>query len=898
MPETPWARSWSEIARELGVDSDKGLSAGEAGRRFREYGPNRLRAAPKRSAVSICIAQFKNLIVLLLAVAAALAFLFGQILEGISIVAVLVINTAIGFFTELEAVRSMEALSRMSRTKAKVRRDGRIRLIPAEELTIGDVVLLEGGDLVGADLRLIEASRMRVDESALTGESFPVGKGPEALDKDLTQAERKNMLFKGTSVTGSSGEGVVVATGMQTELGQISSLLAEAGEEIPLLESRLNRLGNRLIWITMTMVVLLVIGGVFSGMGLLLIVETAIALAVAAIPEGLPIVATLALARGMWRMANLNALVNSLPAVETLGSVSVICTDKTGTLTENRLTATRLIPADDYENMIDIDLRSDPPSVSVGNDSIDPGENSCFRKALQIGVLCSNASLNGDSHSDLEQAVGDPLEITLLTLGAAFGVHRDDMLKKMPEARKEAFDPESARMATFHEADGEYRVAAKGSPESILDICTSIRTGSGEKKLDEDTRRRLLERNDRLAVDGLRVLALAGKTVKSIDDDPYRDLVFVGLVGMLDPPLLEVREAIASCTRAGIRTIMVTGDQPITARNVGQSVGLTDSDDAPVIHGRELEGVGALSAQEREKYLRTNIFARISPKQKLDLVELHQRNGSVVAMTGDGVNDAPALKKADIGIAMGKCGTEVAREASDMILKDDAFGTIAVAVALGRAIFDNIRKFILFLLSGNMGEIMIVAFALMAKARLPLLPLQILYLNMLGDVFPALALGLGKEDSSKMLQPPRKADEPILSRIHWAAIVGYGAMIAASVLGCYAAALEYFGMDYERAVTVAFMALAFSRLLHTFNMRDRGSHLLFNDVTRNMFVWEALGLCVALLLAAIYVQPLAQLLKVVHPGRAGWGLILSAALMTLLVGQISKIRIRRKEASA
>ncbi len=892
----PWALPFEEIARELDVDKDAGLSADEARKRLRKYGPNRLRTAPKKSILKIFISQIENLIVLLLAVAAALAFLFGQFMEGISIIAVLVINTAIGFFTELKAVRSMEALSRMSRTKAKVRRSGQIQEIPAEELVPGDVVAVEGGDLINADLRLIEASRMRADESSLTGESIPAGKEAGVLEGDLPLAERKNMLFKGTALTGGSGEGIVVSTGMQTELGRITSLVTEAEAEISPLDKRLNRLGYKLIWITIITAGLLVLVGAFSGMEILLIVETAIALAVAAIPEGLPIVATLALARGMWRMARLNALVNRLSAVESLGSVSIICTDKTGTLTENRLTARRLIPAACYEKEIEIDLQSDPPLLSMEDRNIEAKECAGFREAVEIGVLCSNASLNRDSPLDLSKAVGDPLEVALLALGAGFGIHREDILKSMPEVREEAFDPKSALMATFHEKNGKYIVAVKGAPESVLDVCTSIRSEEGRKDLQENQRTEILKHNNRLADDGLRVLAFAGKTAESEKENPYENLAFVGLIGLLDPPRLEVRDAIDSCSRAGVRTVMVTGDQPITAENVGKSIGLIEKGGAAVIRGKEFKSVDTISAEEQRKYLQANIFARISPRQKLDLVELHQRNGAVVAMTGDGVNDAPALKKADIGIAMGKRGTQVAREAADIILKDDAFGTIAVAIGQGRAIFDSIRKFILFLLSGNMGEIMIVGFALMAGARLPLLPLQILYLNMIGDVFPALALGLGKGDAAIMQRPPRGADEPILTRRHWVSIVGYGLLIAASVLTVYGVGLKYLG--YESAVTVSFLALAFSRLLHAFNMRDRGSGFIINDVTLNPFVWQALALCAVLLFAAVYIRPLAGVLKLVPPGTMGWSLIFSAALATLLIGQLTKIGMGRNRASA
>jgi Ca2+-transporting ATPase len=388
-----------------------------------------------------------------------------------------------------------------------------------------------------------------------------------------------------------------------------------------------------------------------------------------------------------------------------------------------------------------------------------------------------------------------------------------------------------------------------------------------------------------MAETGLRVLAVATKHVESVDDEPYKDLVFLGLLGLMDPPRKDVAGAMRACREAGIRILMVTGDQAVTARQIGSVLGMTDGNGAEVIHGKDLGKPETISEDERKSLLEASIFARVNPKQKLDLITLHQENGSVVAMTGDGVNDAPALKKADIGVAMGRRGTQVAREAADVVLKDDAFQTIVLAIQQGRAIFDNIRRFILFLLSGNVGEIMIVALALLIGAPLPILPLQILYLNMIGDVFPALALGVGKGDTAKMRRPPRDAGEPILTREHWMAIGGYGFLIAASVLLAFRMALTSLGMETDRAVTVSFLTLAFARLWHVFNMREQGSHPIKNDVTRNPFVWWALGLCSALLLAALYLPGISTALDMVPPGTRGWGVILGMSLVPLLIGQ-------------
>jgi Ca2+-transporting ATPase len=517
--------------------------------------------------------------------------------------------------------------------------------------------------------------------------------------------------------------------------------------------------------------------------------------------------------------------------------------------------------------------------------AVDPSDHPVLQEALEVGVLCNNADLGNEVSEKRDEGVGDPLEIALLTAGFTAGLVREELLKSMPEQREEAFDPSVMMMATFHKVNGQYLVAAKGAPEAILKACTQMRTTDGDEDLNEEHRGRWRDTNGRMAEAGLRVLAVATKRAESIHVEPYENLVLLGLLGLMDPPRRDVEGAIQSCRDAGIRIIMVTGDQPVTARHIGTVLNLTDGDGVEVIHGKDLKNPEELSEDDRKRLLDASIFARVNPKQKLDLITLHQKNGSIVAMTGDGVNDSPALKKADIGVAMGRRGTQVAREAADVVLRDDAFRTIVVAIQQGRAIFDNIRKFILFLLSGNVGEIMIVAFALLAGAPLPILPLQILYLNMIGDVFPALALGVGKGDSSKMRRPPRDSKEPILTRGHWIAIGGYGLLISLSVLAAFAVALTSLGMKTDRAVTVSFLTLAFARLWHVFNMRDAESRLVNNDVTRNPFVWGALGLCSALLLAALYFPGISTALQMAPPGTNGWSLIFGMSLVPLLIGQ-------------
>lgn len=873
-----------EVLDAFGVDAAQGLNASQVKRQREKHGWNRLKATKRRGAWDIFIDQFKSPIIALLAVAAVLAFAFQEWIEGIAVIIAIALNTLIGFTTELRAVKSMESLQALSSTQAKVRREGQVKQFAADQLVPGDIVVLEGGDLVPADLRLIESSKLQADESALTGESVPVSKNIEPVDSDdLPLAEQRNRLFKGTAITRGSGEGVVIATGMNTELGQISAMAEQAGGEQTPLEKRLDHLGRRLIWVTLAVAVVVAIAGIVQGKDLVLMVETAIALSVAAVPEGLPIVATVALARGMWRMAKQNALINRLSAVETLGSTSIICTDKTGTLTQNRMTASQIV----------IDGSSVKVSDQVDTHfcredrTIDPHEEEALRQLLEVGVLCNNAELPEDGESD--EMIGDPMEIALLKVGRQANMRRASLREHLPEVREVAFDPDVKMMATFHQVDDGYFVAVKGAPEAVLDECSSHMTPEGIQPLNEDSRDRWKQRMTQTAESGLRVLAFATKTVDSAETEPYEDLTLLGIVGLEDPPRAGIKETIQACHRAGIRVIMVTGDQPITAKNIGLAVGVVGDREAQARSGKALRPLDDLTSQDRQQLQQVSIFARVSPEQKLNLIALHQKEGAIVAMTGDGVNDAPALKKADIGVAMGQRGTQVAQEAADMVLQDDAFSTIVAAVAQGRAIFRNIRQFTLYLLSGNAGEIIAVALASLFNTPLPLLPLQILYINAVNDVFPALALGLGEGNEVMMQRPPRKGDEPVLTQGHWLMIGLYGLLIAGASLGAFAIALQVWQFDETQAVTVSFMTLAFARLWHVFNMRSQGSALFQNEVARNPYVWGALLICTGILLGAVYIPGISNALGTTGISWRAWSLVFGMSLLPLVIGQIFKL---------
>ena len=878
----PWAATPDEVLEVLKADGDHGLSADEAKRRRGIYGPNELKAHKRQSVWQILADQVKSLIILLLAVAASVSFIYNEVLEGWAILVVIAINTIIGFFTELKAVRSMEALNELGRVETRVRRDGEVQTVDALDLVPGDIVLLEGGDIVTADLRILDSSRLQADESALTGESLPVAKAPVPVDSGAVLAERTSMLYKGTAVTRGSCEGVVVSTGLETELGQISSLVEEAEEERTPLEERLDKLGYRLIFLALLITAFITITGILTGKEAFLMIQTGIALAVAAIPEGLPIVATIALAKGMHIMAKKNALINRLSSVETLGATQTIFTDKTGTLTENRMSVTRVL----------VSGREIEAAAGFADLPTDRKYDEDVRMALETGVLCNNASLSAAG-----EGIGDPLEVALLEAGFQAGIEQSELLERHPEVREEAFDSEVKMMATWNKTDMDrYRISVKGAPGVVWEHCDTILTDGEQYPFSDEERKKWEAVNRDLAADGLRIIALAYRETDTTEGDPYEKLTFLGLAALLDPPREDVKAAIKASREAGIQVIMVTGDQLQTAEYIGKHVGLVMNDHATSIHGKDLPAPEELEASlpRMRQVMNANIFARISPRQKLDIIQLYQDQGYTVAMTGDGVNDAPALKKADIGIAMGQRGTQVAKEAADMVLVDDAFSTIVSAIKQGRIIFGNIRRFVYYLLSCNISEVLVVGLASVAGAPLPILPLQILFLNLVTDVFPALALGVGEGEEGIMQQPPRPSDEPVLQRKHWFGISGHGLMITGSVLGALYLGMEWLKLAPGSAVTLSFLTLAFAQLWHVFNMRGRTSGIFDNSIVRNRWVWRAIGLCILLILGALYISPVAEVMQLAPPGREGWLVVAVMSFIPLVVGQLQKTLSARK----
>ena len=878
--EKAHARSIEDVAAALDTDPGAGLGADAVRQRQQQHGPNRLRRQKKRSALRILLHQFDSFIIWLLVAAAALSFALGDLAEGVAIVIVLAINAAIGFFTELRAARSMEALLSIAEVRTRVRRDNAETQVDARDLVPGDVVVLEAGDVVTADLRLTEASNLHSDESVLTGESVPVTKQTDATAAEAAIGDRFCMVFKGTAITQGAGEGIVVATGMETEIGHISDLVQGAEGEAPPLERRLDRLGHRLVGLTLALAALTVGMGILRGRAVVDMIQTGIALAVAAVPEGLPVVATLSLARGMWRMVQRNAVITRLSSVETLGATTIILTDKTGTLTENRMTAVRYLLAGQD---VDAEREGGELSFEVDGSRLSPEDDARLGWALRIGALCNNASLGDDG----DERAGDPMEIALLSAARDAGLSRDSLLETHEQVHQHAFDPDAKMMATVHAGEDDCLFAVKGAPEAVIGACEEELGPDGPRALDEDGRADWGARNAAAAKEGLRLLALAMKREKASAAEPYAGLILVGLVCLQDPLREDVADAIRASRRAGVRVVMITGDHAGTAEAIALDAGLGDGA-LTVIEGDELRGIDADTADPatRDRILEADVFARVAPATKLTLVALYQQAGHVVAMTGDGVNDAPALKKADIGIAMGQRGTQVAREAAHMVLKDDAFGTIIEAMRQGRVIFGNIRKFVVYLMSCNVSELLVVGLAVGAGLPSPLLPLQILFLNLVTDVFPAFALGLGKGDDEVMAQPPRNPAESIVNRPRWFLIGFLGAAITVATLGAFALALFWLELEAEPAVTVAFLTLALAQLWNVMNMRSPAGGLFLNDVTRNPYVWGAVALCVGLVAAAVWVPVLSDVLGLSDPGMVGLMLAAGMSFLPLVIGQV------------
>jgi len=860
----PYSVEPEAVISALQSDGTTGLSASEAQKRFKEYGANKIEAKKGKSVWLIFLSQFKSPIVWLLVFAAGLSFYFGEWLDGIAILAVILINALIGFYMEYQAERSMNALKKLSAVPAKVLRDKKLEEINAEDIVPGDIIYIEAGDMVPADGRIFNASQVQIDESALTGESVPVEKQIEKIQSDTTLAERNNMLYKGTYSTKGNGYMVVTDTGMDTELGKIARMVQSAEQAATPLEKKLEDFSKKLIWITVGLVVVIFIAGLLNGQKLLEMLETSIALAVAAIPEGLPIVATMALAQGMMKMAKYNVIVKKLSAVETLGGTNVICTDKTGTLTQNKIEVNKIVtPADNAE------------ALEIIN---------------RIAVLCNTAELQNSNGTVKE--IGDPLETGLLKFALKNNFNIQNCRSQFPKIKEEPFSSETKIMATLHQTENALTIYAKGASEELLKRCDRIVEKEGITELNAEKREHWMQKAEELANSGLRVIAGAYKPNAPSKGNMTENLVFVGLFGMIDPPREEVFAAIEECKSAGINVIMITGDHPATAKNIALKLGIADNNNIKAMVGKEMGDYEHLTEQEKSNWLDTKIFARVSPKQKLDLVAVLQERKNIVGMTGDGVNDAPALKKADIGIAMGLRGTQVSQEVADMVLKDDSFSSIVLAIKQGRIIFENIRKFVIFLLSCNLSELIVIATASVFNLHFQLFALQILFINLITDVLPALALGVSEGSSDIMQRPPRNMNEPIIDRKRWISIFFYSIVIGAMSVGAvFVSHLTVHKTELwnpELCNNILFFTLIFSQLLHVLNMGGNHSSFFKSEVFRNKYVWCAIALSVAILIGMYAIEPVRKVLSLYEMSRYDWLISIGASMVSLIIIQIGK----------
>jgi Ca2+-transporting ATPase len=890
---TAWhTLSAAEAVALLGSDAGAGLTSDEAAARLATHGANELKAAERGGVLKMFLGQFNDFMIWILMGAVALSAIEGQVPEAIAITAILLLNGVLGFVQEYRAERAMEALKQMAAPTAAVVRDGVELSVPAHELVPGDIVLLTSGDKIPADGRLLETAALRVEEASLTGESLPVHKHSEALaDPSLTLGDRTDMVFAGTSVTIGRGRVLITSTGQGTEMGRIADLLAEQEEEHTPLQKELRVVGKRIA------VGVLVVAGIVFVQGMLRVLTSpggqgtwekaltvnlllAISLAVAAIPEGLPAIVTVSLSLGVRLMAQRNAIVRKLHAVETLGSTTFICTDKTGTLTRNEMVVRRMLVGTDRADIL-------PDWALCPAENVPNHEDR--ELLLAIAASCNDARFGAEG-----RLVGDPTETALI-------VAADNLTEERIRPARVAeipFDSERKRMTTVHELGGTRVAYVKGAPDIVLALCAQARVAGETVPVTPDLLTRLHAVNEEFASTGHRTLAFAMRelaTDTALDEASVeRDLTYVGILGMVDPPRAEVPAAIEACHKAGIHVAMVTGDHALTARAIGAEIGLLEG--KRVVTGVELEAMSDDELYASVEDIR--IYARVNPEHKLRIVDALKRHGHVVAMTGDGVNDAPALKKADIGVAMGMVGTDVSREAADMVLADDDFATIVTAIRFGRTVFGNIRKFILFLLSCNVSEVLIVFLGSFLIDKPVLLPLQLLWNNLITDGLPALALGVDPASPRVMDQPPRSADEGILTRSNQVQVLTQGALITAGALGVYVYG-EWFmpNHSYQLGQTMLLTTMVLTQLLHAFSFRSTTRSIFSPESLRNRWLLLAAAGSFAAHLAVLYVPAIARIFKTVPLGVGEWGAVLVACLVPLLLIDAVKVISGRRQAA-
>ncbi|HMU93746.1 MAG TPA: cation-translocating P-type ATPase [Anaerolineales bacterium] len=962
LQENAWhALNAEQVLRDLEVH-EEGLTSAEAEKRLAHYGPNQLREAPRPGFLALLWGQLNNFVVILLIVASVISALLGDYIEAAAIMAIVVLNAVLGIVQEQRAEQALAALKKLAAPDARVLRDGAHTSVPSYNLVPGDIVFLEAGNFIPADLRLLEAVNLRVEEASLTGESLPVQKNAATvLDKNVPLGDRKNTAFMGTVVNYGRGRGVVTSTGMRTQLGLIATMLQNVETEETPLQRRLDQLGRSLsigslILVAVVFIVALFnyteISGLFSSpldylkefaSEITEVFIIAISLAIAAVPEGLPAVVTISLALGMREMVQRHALIRKLSSVETLGSATTICSDKTGTLTQNEMTVTRVWADNQFVHITGTGYAPNGEFQMDGK-TVDVTKYPAILSALWLGILNNDATIETTGETESQRTyriVGDPTEGALLVAAAKAGAIHVDIDEAYPRENEVPFDSERKRMITIHDVrspkptdpspfyDEKHKdwdvIAVKGAPDIVLELCTKY-LGMDDKprEMTKEAKERVLAANDAMTKDALRVLGFAYRVEKDVPDNPEnikadeleKDLVFVGLLGMIDPPRTEVKPALEKARHAGIRTVMITGDFPNTAKAIAESISLLRPG-KNVMTGAQLD---AIDDNELKRIIEdTDVFARVSPEHKMRIVDALQANDEIVAMTGDGVNDAPAIKRADIGVSMGITGTDVAKETADMVLTDDNYASIVSAVEQGRIIYSNIRKFVFFLLSSNVAEIMIIFLATLAGLPAPLTAIQLLWLNLITDGAPALALAMEKGDPDIMDQKPRAKNEPIVNRSMGIGIIVQTIAQTSAVLGAFVMGLawhleagavlpsgmnvlsfvlshDWRGVDVQTAETMAFVTLSLAELFRAYTVRSERASIFQIGFFSNKYMQYAVGISIALLLLVCAVPFLQPIFNTHFLSGREWGLVLGLALMPAVAEEITKFFLRRSRA--
>ena len=916
--EADWhSLSIEESLALLKTSNTSGLTSGEVSQRRERYGYNELAEPPRPTFWNRLADQFKNFLVMILIVASVISLLLGDYLEAGAIMAIVALNAVLGVIQESRAEEALAALKKMTAPEAVVIRDGRQQTIPTRELVPGDLVLLETGNYVPADVRLVEAVNLRIDEASLTGESIPVQKRADTvLDRALPLGDRKNTAYMGTLVTYGRGRAVVISTGMNTQFGLIAQMVQSFENEPTPLQRKLEELGKTLGIAALAVCALVFVVGVIRYLlnpipGVTLLEEivemfiVAVSLAIAAVPEGLPAVVTICLALGMRRMVQRHALLRQLSAVEALGSSTVICSDKTGTLTQNAMTVVKLWLGGQEVNVTG---KGYAPKGEFHRNGVqvDPRQDAGLSLLLQTVALCNDAFLETSGAEDSQltyRMLGDPTEGALVVAAAKGGLWRHEMEENMPRVAEIPFEAERKRMTTIHKNDAAksalpgleasaYLALVKGAPDLVLNLCTRwVKDGQVQPLTPED-RRRILDANAEMASQALRVLGAAARPLADLPPGEAleaagveRDLVFVGLAGMIDPPRLEVKPAVDTARKAGIKSVMITGDYPNTALAIARQIDLLRPG-GRALTGRELDELS--DEQFSQMVEEVDVYARVSPQHKVRIVQALQGRGHIVSMTGDGVNDAPALKRADIGVAMGITGTDVSKEAAAMVLTDDNYASIVSAIEEGRIIYSNIRKFVFYLLSANVGEILIIFLAALLGWPLPLTAIQLLVLNLVTDGAPALALGLEKGDPDIMNQPPRRPNEPVINKVMTWRILAQGVVDTIAVLAAFQIGLHMGDGNLHHAQTMAFVTLSVSELLRAYSARSERYSLFRVGVFSNRFMQYAVLSSMAIILGIIYIPALDPVFNTTFLTLTDWGIIIPLMLLPFIASEITK----------